>query len=95
MPTMTTTVSRGQIIDCLYEADVEAEEALRSDYIGRGMYGGATCFGIIGSLPQLLRFFVQIGQQDPLLGDELAQHVSSDNMGYDSIFYFPGYQVSE
>lgn len=79
-------------------AGLDPEEALRDDYSGRGMYG-ETCFGIVvGGVNQAARFLVELAMSDEdatdLAGD-LADAMRSDSMGYDQIYYFPGYRLSD
>jgi hypothetical protein len=80
-----------------------AEESymdVREDYSGRGMYG-KSCPGVIGSLSQFALFLlafdeavrVQDEENDPIYttqaAAEIADTVSTDSMGFDTIFYFP------
>lgn len=79
----------------------EDDTALRTDYSGRGMYG-RTCFGFIGNATTLCKFFVAFvseaasySDDDALIerievADELAERVRTDDMGGDTIYYFPG-----
>lgn len=98
-------IKRNLIEDALKAIDIED---IREDYIGRGMYG-KSCFGFVGTHSDLIRFFIALvweaahdlgrDEQEALvtidLADELAQVASSDDMGRDTIFYFPGYTLSE
>lgn len=71
---------------------------LREDYSGRGMYG-QTCPGLVGGMSNFCGFLVDISIRlsesvfgaDPAF--ELADHVATDNMGWDTIFYFPGLEL--
>lgn len=53
-------------------------------YSGRGMYG-ATCFSIVGSTRDLVRFLRSLDDED---ADELSDP-AMDSMGYDIVFYWP------
>lgn len=79
------------------------------NYSGRHMYG-RTCFGFVGGESTLARFFVALGRhqgwfdesgdddEHPDLTnvlDELTSAVHRDDMGYETIFYFPGVEVDE
>lgn len=102
MPTITAIPAQ-VITDAVYESD----SGLRvyKDYSGRGMYG-ASCFGVVGSQRGLLKFFIELATTPDFyafdefdvsgadLAIELADRVSTDNMGFDTIFYFPGYTLA-
>ena len=53
-------------------------------YSGRGMYG-ATCFSITGKTSDLVKFLRALPDE---VGDELVDP-TTDNMGYDIVFYWP------
>jgi hypothetical protein len=84
------TIDRGDIVNAARDAGLD-ESAIKADYSGRGMMG-QECFGITCDASQLLTF-VAYYVRNYCEGDEipgwLAQ-VQSDNMGYDTIWYFPG-----
>lgn len=77
----------------------------RSDYSGRGMYGGR-CFGFVTGSPLKIGYAVAaVFGVDSLLidsdedegrveiGERLMRSVAMDSMGYESIVYFPGWTV--
>lgn len=94
-------IEKSVILAALQDADVEDT---RWGYSGRGMYG-RTCFGFVGSMDQYGRFLIALVQNGYYEHDdieeggdvakEFADRVSTDSMGYDTIFYFPGIQVLE
>lgn len=100
-----TEIRKDLIEDAAFDSDIltDREDAspedayLTFDYSGRFMYG-KTCFGIVGGISEYGRFLVQLASTGPEGEDaahELAQRVSTDSMGLDSIFYFPGVTISE
>lgn len=78
----------------VWDADIDLEEGLYRKYSGRGMYG-RTCFGIVGGMSDFAKFICQLTQIDPDLAWDLSQNVSRDSMAFDTIFYFPSYQLDE
>jgi hypothetical protein len=73
------------------------QDAIHSNYSGRGMYG-AECIGFvidgsIGSAAMRLGIALNI-----VLGEEkatdLVDRVKSDNMGLGTILYFPGVKIA-
>lgn len=84
------------LLDAADAADIE-EDYLRWDYSGRGMYG-RSCFGIVGRMADYSRFLVALateGEEGHDVAWELTDRVSTDNMAYDTIFYFPGAQIED
>lgn len=78
--------------------ELQGDFDLREDYTGRGMWGADTCPGLTGSLVDLLRFWAGLSywaweNEDFDLAHELAGAVQSDNMGHETIYYFPGWTV--
>lgn len=57
----------------------------RSDYSGRGMYG-RECVGVVTS--NMATLLMVLGQK----GFDVEQRVCTDNMGRDTIVYFPDLQ---
>lgn len=69
------------------------EVDVRTDYSGRGMYG-RTCFGFVGGPRDLVKFLLELSdlldEFDEVDGDlEAWYDMSQDNMGYDTIYYWP------
>jgi hypothetical protein len=90
-----TEISRRLVKGALEYAELEAEEALREGYSGRGMYGKTT-WGIVGTLEEFLLFLVELAKIEGTGGDsaqEIAQRVSQDRMSRLTIFYFPGLKL--
>lgn len=92
-------------IDRVMFAEV-AEESyvdLRTDYSGRGMYG-KDCPAVVGSVSQFALFILAIDEairiQHPhseFSSDEavfLADNVSTDSMGYSTVFYWPSLELT-
>lgn len=79
--------------DVLQAADFESE-AIYTNYSGRYMYG-ATCFGFVGGVQDYTRF---VGTLLHLIdADEwqtLVDALTTDNMGLDMIYYFPGWTLT-
>ena len=96
---MTTTkeaVSRAAIES--YLSDIEE---IRTEYSGRGMYGG-TCFGIVTTnVPRtLMEMAAGIIDASDIEGGEgvdlvmdLDNVATVDGMGRSSIVYFPGFEL--
>jgi len=82
---------------------VELAEAegidVRTDYSGRAMYG-RNCVGVVGVPHDMLRFVLAVV---PGLDPDDTEHtfayaeewlaMAMDNMGYDTIFYWPNVQA--
>lgn len=78
------------------------ETQIRDNYSGRGMYG-ETCVGVVGSsVATAIQFMYALAevlhddeydQKDFVL--EMAEAIRTDNMAFNTIFYFPGYTVSD
>jgi hypothetical protein len=85
-----------------YEADLDLETNLTFTYSGRYMYG-RQCFGVIGTLEDYGKFLLMLAEAEANAGNfyggelawELAQGVSTDNMGFDTIYYFPSVKVTD
>lgn len=78
--------------DDRFENDFGGELSFYREYSGRGMYG-ATCLGIsVNGNASTTMFMLAVRE---VLGLEdtvyLANAMRSDNMGYDTIVYFPGW----
>lgn len=75
----------------------DCDISLTTDYSGRGMYG-KTCFGLIygGSVGQLCACFLR-GLDDDTMDEmaDLFDEMRTDSMGYDTIYYFPGWTLDE
>lgn len=97
---MTQTISKSTARDLAYSVGMEPDDALYLNYSGRGMYG-RECFGIVGTVSDLLGFVTEAVRRDKD-GDEAVaefvryiEDVSTDNMGYDLIFYWEDVQIAE
>lgn len=87
---MAYTISRAAVEGALYEADFDPadyDSIIRPAYSGRGMYG-ETCFGIVGSDHDLLRFAISLTTEDNQAHFWLPE-VRSDQMGLNRIYYWP------
>ncbi len=88
----TLNITKTQLEEELYELEIEAE--IRTDYGGRGMYG-ETCFGLVhggsGMLvgAALAIILTQVGED----WTKVLNRARTDNMGYDTITYFPGVKL--
>lgn len=86
-------IERDLIESAMWAADLDTEKSLYEGYSGRGMYG-RKCFGVTGDMEDYSKFLVQLTQTEPDIAWDLAQSVRTDNLGFESIFYFPGYQLT-
>ena len=70
------------------EASYLGLEDVREDYSGRGMFG-ERCFGIVAeSLEEVIPILRKaLGDTQAL---DLLEAMSTDSMGRDTIYYFPG-----
>lgn len=72
----------------------EAADITLTRYSGRAMYG-EQCAALVGDLRDLMRFAMAcqrvLGED---LATDLARLVRRDDMGLDSVYYFPGVQVA-
>ena len=73
------------------DADVGPGKALYLNYSGRFMYG-RTCLGFVGGMGDFMHFLLGIERADcgSEWSSEMANSVETDNMGRETIFYFPG-----
>lgn len=89
--TTLTTQQAHSILSILQRSDPAAE--LRTDYSGRAMFG-KVCLGFVVSNPSIVGTAVTLGlsatELDPL---ELMSTSRQDDMGRESIVYFPGTTV--
>lgn len=82
-----------EIESVLWDADID-EESLYREYSGRYMYG-SHCFGIVGDAGDYGRFIAHLTKRNEDLALDLALNVTTDNMGRDMIYYFPGFQLAK
>ena len=102
------TVSKNTLLSIADSAGIY-EEGLRLDYSGRGMFD-SECVGIVGNVGDLIGFVSAAVRQDEYnqANDEQTdeahelheflrhiEDVSSDSMGYDSIFYWTAIECSD
>jgi hypothetical protein len=78
-------------LELLEDCAGNAGAGFRRDYSGRGMYG-ETCIGVTGSTRELVGFIMLVCDEDRELADQLVR-LSVDDMGIDSIWYFPHLQA--
>lgn len=86
-----TKIDAQELSEVLYSVDGSLK--VYPSYSGRGMFGD-TCFGLVGSRNDVIRFFMELvkaGKEE--LADDLLNAMSTDNMGFDTIFYFPRFQL--
>lgn len=99
---MAVEISKSDILAALTFTGIEDEP--RWGYSGRGMYG-ARCFGFTGTMEDYSNFLLGIvdtvyDQTEDIaaatqIASQFGERVSTDSMGYDTIFYFPGITVLE
>jgi hypothetical protein len=100
-------ITRDQLETICDHADLDPDVSIRTDYSGRGMYGDL-CVGFTVSGPQgLIKLGAGIqrliseaeeGVGTALDSDverKLLEGASTDNMGHDTIVYFPGVQLAQ
>lgn len=99
MTRTTKTFPRDVFQSAVTNAEIDPDN-IREDYSGRGMYG-EMCLGVTHESPaDLLRLFANLGEMTGTDGFtlqdkvwQLAGAARSDNMGYDTITYFPGWKL--
>lgn len=82
------------------EKDDENEFKVYKNYSGRGMYG-RKCFGVVvrdgySWIGKIINYITDTDEN--YLLDELAElleNASTDNMAYDTIIYFPRWELDE
>lgn len=93
---MAYEVSKREIREALEGAGLDPDTAFRADYQGRGFHS-RSCPGIVGSLQDFAMFLVEfsglVGGYDA--AQEMATRVDTDDMGKDTIFYFPGLVLAD
>jgi hypothetical protein len=78
------------------DADVKPKD-VRLHYSGRGMYG-KTCPGIVGNDSTLAKFLVHMAISGKDFHDAalaMADGISTDSMGKDTIYYFRGVKLTD
>lgn len=77
-----------------FDAGLDPERHVCRSYSGRFMYG-RTCFGIVGSISEYTEFMLAIERSDEGFEytNKMAEVVTTDSMGRDMIFYFPGVSI--
>lgn len=102
-------IKRELLEEILDEVGIDLVSDVRWDYSGRGMYG-RTCFGFVGDNHLLVAFFAELGRHQGWFdesGDDdrypdldvvlssFQRALTTDNMGLNTIFYFPGVEIVE
>lgn len=83
------TLSKEQSEAIIYAArgvNIDPDD-IRTDYSGRGMFG-ETCFGIVGGDQEYAGFLLELAEDDKKLAKRLADSVSTDSMGMETIYYW-------
>ena len=83
--------------DLIVEFADDRDYSIRENYSGRCMYG-SKCFGLVGASPssmamELAAFLVHNGEEE--LVSRMSHQLRGDNMGLDSIIYFPSIEWNE
>jgi hypothetical protein len=95
------------VVDCSGNAFDEAEDVIRKDYSGRGMYG-RTCLGIVvDNQSDFIAFikeladryyagegaYAELSEEMREFYDNYLEAVTQDSMGRATIYYWPRVQV--
>jgi hypothetical protein len=66
------------------------ELKFQDDYSGRGMYG-KECIGVVGTWSDMYQFLLALGEDEDIRDlFALEGAPRSDNMGLDTVWYWPG-----
>jgi hypothetical protein len=85
------TIDKSILEDACWDADLDPDEALRTDYSGRGMYGDK-CVGLVhDSVDELIDLVTFVREKDP----DLLRGAVQDSMGRSTITYWPRWTVTE
>lgn len=90
-------ITKSDLLSVLWESDIDVEDSPRWGYSGRGMYG-RKCFGFVGTMENYGAFIIAMVvtlEDGEDFAREFASRVTTDSMGFDTIFYFPGIQIIE
>ena len=85
-------VTRTQIEKACHYAGLDTDSDIRWEYEGRGAFG-ESCLGIICELDDLLEIVTDLARQDDQLDLVWLRRVRGDSMGYNRIWYFPGFSL--
>ena len=66
-------VTETDIRALLWDAGLDADDALRTDYSGRGMYG-KTCLGVVGSISDIVELGMTLAEQVVLAEEDEREH---------------------
>jgi hypothetical protein len=94
---LSMEITKSDLLNVLWESDIDTEEGPHWGYSGRGMYG-RTCFGFVGDMAAYGRFLITLTltlDEGEDFAREFADRVATDSMGFETIFYFPGIRVLE
>lgn len=93
-----------ELYDELYEVEASVddrypEDVVRTNYSGRGMYG-RECFGVVVSNSDLMLVGIAFERlferhSSSVSAVKLLKRTSMDSMGYDTIVYFPGFELAK
>lgn len=90
----TVTLTRDDLEFAAAAAGLE-DEALRTDYSGRGMYG-QQCVGVIGDPADGTMFALKLSEEvEDVDFETMIRDTHLDSMGLQTITYWPSYQVEE
>lgn len=81
-------IDRETILEAIDKTDAE----LRADY---PYSSGYLCFAIVGSENHMLQFFIELARIDYDLATDLADTMRWDNLGFEKVFYFTRYRLSD
>jgi hypothetical protein len=91
-------ISKKVFQEAAFRADL-TEEDIHWDYSGRGMFG-RSCPGFVGSVADFGLFMIYLNEElrntpEDEIPFRVARMVTTDSMGYSTIFYFPGLRIVE
>lgn len=88
------TVSRSALEEACYAAGLEPEQAIRTRYSGRMMFG-KECLGIVHDTPGEMLEFAASLMNDSADARKWLKGARNDAMGLSQITYWPGVEVTD
>jgi hypothetical protein len=87
------TIDKSILEDACWDADLDPDEALRTDYSGRGMHR-KSCVGLVhDSVDELIDFVTSVRQEGGY--EDALRGAVQDSMARSVITYWPRWTVTE